>query len=383
MSKILFTGDFCPAGSVEKIALEGDPTQINSVFEEIVPYTTQSDYVVVNLECPLTRSQSAIEKTGPNLKANPKTIVLLKNLGVDLVALANNHVYDYGETGLKDTLNTCREYGIGTVGAGETLAEAQSIFVALIKGKRVAFVNFAENEFCNADAGRGGANPLDIIDNTRQIHAAREQADAVIVIIHGGHEHFHYPSPRMVKTYRFFAEQGATAIIAHHPHCVCGYEVHDGVPIFYSLGNFLFSRDTNFEGWYLGYMVQLHIGAPGGCEFSIIPYSQCRGDVAVRPLEGIEGERFEERLKELSAPLAAPNALQGIWEDFAKKRERAYVYSLSPVTKRVKQVLGKLGASRLFLPRRYALGLFNRLRCENHRDLMLHALGKWLAQKKS
>lgn len=380
MIKMLFTGDFCPIGPVEQIVLNGDLGRIVAIFEDVLPVAKQSDYLIVNLECPLTLSQSPIEKAGPNLRADSKTVVLMKNLGVDLAAMANNHIYDQGLRGLKDTLETCRAHGIATVGAGETLADAQQFHVATIKGKSIAFVNFAENEFGNATSKRGGANPLDIVDNTRQIKLARQEAEAVIVIIHGGHEHFHYPSPRMVKTYRFFAEQGATAIIAHHPHCISGYEIYGGVPIFYSLGNFLFSLDRDFPGWHTGYMVQLQIESTGNLKFSIIPYSQCKESISVRLLKDIDHVKFKKELDDLSSPIATSELLIEIWENYAKQRGNSYAYSLSPMSKQIKQVLGKLGASRFFLPRLYMLNLLNHLRCESHRDLMLQSLSKWIEE---
>ena len=376
MTKILLAGDFCPAGSAEKIVLEGDSARIDGIFEEIRPLVSKSDYVVVNLECPLTGGISPIAKTGPNLKADPKTVLLLENLGVDLVALANNHVYDYGQAGLKDTLNVCSAHGIATVGAGETLSEARNTFVASIKGKRVAFVNFAENEFCNANTNHGGANPLDIVDNTRQIHAARQQADAVIVIIHGGHEHFHYPSPRMVKQYRFFADQGATAIIAHHPHCVSGYEVYEGVPIFYSLGNFLFESTTSFPGWYEGYMVGLDLADSGECGFSIIPYEQSRKGVQARLLDKEQQECFHERLEQLSDCIRNDCQLNAVWEEFIERKSKSYLYAACTRDKRLLGLSNRLNLlHRLVGPDRLRC-LLNLIRCEAHRDVLIESLDR-------
>lgn len=379
MARILIAGDLCPVGRIEQIVLEKDQRRIAGIFESVHSYVKRSDYVVGNLECPLTRKVVPIEKTGPNLRASPETIVLLKNLGVSLVTLANNHIFDHGLTGLRDTVSVCHDNGIATVGAGETLADAQEPFVTTVSGLRVAFVNFAENEFSNANRSQGGANRLDIIDGTRQIQAARQQADAVIVIIHGGYERFHYPSPRMVKQYRFFAEQGVTAIIGHHPHCVSGYEVHQGVPIFYSLGNFLFDSTTSFPGWYEGYMLDLHITDPRRCQFSVIPYEQCRNGSTVQVLTGEKADQFERNLNMLSAVLGHPHQLEAIWDSFTMRRAHIYLYSLSPVRKRVKQVLWKCGLMRYLLPRRYLLTMLNMLRCESHRDVMLDTLSRWLS----
>ncbi len=371
MIKLLLTGDFCPIGPVEEAVLAGDANRTAKIIEDILPIAAQCDYRVVNLECPLTRSESPIEKTGPNLKADPKTAALLKNLNVDLVAMANNHIYDQGAVGLKDTLETCHAQGIATVGAGETLDDAQNPHIAEIKGKRIAFVNFAENEFCNADSERGGANPLDIVDNTHQIQAAKAQADAVIVIIHGGHEHFHYPSPRMVKTYRFFAEQGASAIIGHHPHCIAGYEVYQGVPIFYSLGNFLFFSATTFPGWYEGFMVELTLS--DSCGFKIHPFRQCQDKFAVEPLNGTEQQAFMDRLQRLSDAIGEAGRIDQIWTDYAAGRSKSYLYAACMRDKMLVGVLNRLNLLTRLIGRHRLLCLLNYIRCESHRDLLIEA----------
>jgi len=376
--KILLAGDFCPAGKIERLVLEGNSSQINTVFDKIRPYSNKSDFVVVNLECPLTHEIIPISKVGPNLKADPKTIVLLENLGVDLVAMANNHIYDYGQGGLEETLNVCHKHKIATVGAGKTLVEAQQAYIAIIKGKRVAFVNFAENEFCNANKSHGGANPMDIIDNLKQINSAKQQADIVIVIIHGGHELFHYPSPRMIKQYRFYAELGITAIIGHHPHCICGYEIHQGVPIFYSLGNFLFDRETSFEGWYEGYMVELNVGDTGECGFSIIPYEQCRKEVKVHPLNNEELACFQERLEQLSDCIQNEYQLQTVWEEFVERKYKSYLFNACMRNRRFLGLANKMNLLRFFVRQHRVDKLLNLIRCEAHRDVLIKSLKKGL-----
>jgi poly-gamma-glutamate synthesis protein (capsule biosynthesis protein) len=185
-------------------------------------------------ECPLTLSSNAIEKIGPNLKAHPDIANVLGAAGFG----ANNHIYDYGQQGLLDALKILKNSGLAYVGAGVDLKEAQEPFFTEIKGVRLSFINIGEIEFSSAGPGRGGANPMDLIDNFHQIQNAKRNADHVIVIIHGGHEYYHYPSPQTLKRYRFYAESGASVVIAHHTHCIGGYEVYKGVPIFYSLGNF-------------------------------------------------------------------------------------------------------------------------------------------------
>lgn len=102
-----------------------------------------------------------------------------------------------------NTLEFCRNQNVKTVGGGMNIEEAsQTLYIDSLEGK-IAIVNFAENDWKAATPTPAGFNPMDIIDNTMQIQEAKSKADYVIVIIHGGHEYYNLPSPRMQKQYRF------------------------------------------------------------------------------------------------------------------------------------------------------------------------------------
>src|SRR5690348_6248424 len=157
-------GDVFLGGRIESIA-EKNP---KSLFDKkIINLFSASNLNIVNLESPLTKAseKEKLIKTGPNLKAYPETIGALKELKVDLVTLANNHIYDYGKTGLTDTLQLLKNHGIKYVGAGLDLKEANKFFLEKINGITIAILNIAENEWCNANDDHGGANPMDIIAN--------------------------------------------------------------------------------------------------------------------------------------------------------------------------------------------------------------------------
>ena len=197
----------------------------------------EADYRIVNLEAPITTGakKRRILKTGPHLHVTPKTVLpVLKDLRVNLVTLANNHMMDFGRPGLEDTLKSLGDEGIGAVGAGLDLAAAAKPVFFERDGSRIAVLNFGENEWAGAETHRAGANPMDVIENARQIREARAISETVVVVIHGGMEDYHFPTPRMVKQYRFYAENGASVIVGHHTHCMSGYEIHAGTPIFYS-----------------------------------------------------------------------------------------------------------------------------------------------------
>ena len=119
---------------------------------------------------------------------------------------------DYGADGCLDAISALNEAGISTVGAGADLSAAGSVLYKKINDKTLAIINCCEHEFSIAGDSSAGANPLNPVSQFRSILEARKNADYVMVIVHGGHEHFQLPSLRMQDTYRFFVDAGADAV---------------------------------------------------------------------------------------------------------------------------------------------------------------------------
>src|SRR5690606_21014007 len=219
--KILITGDF----------VISQPYSATRISEEIKGLFAQSDYNIVNLEAPVTESNSKILKTGPHLKSEKEsTLEILKALNINLCTLANNHVLDYDEQGVLDTINFCKENNIQTVGAGKNKEEAAKVFYLDSDVGKVAIINIAENEWASATDTTAGANGMDLIDDIKTIQEAKSQSDFVFLIVHGGHEYYNLPSPRMQKQYRFYVDNGADAVIGHHTHCISGMEIYKDKP---------------------------------------------------------------------------------------------------------------------------------------------------------
>lgn len=329
--KILIAGDFCPQNRVAK-AFEGD--DFATVLADITVVTGGADYSIVNLECPVVmRRATPIAKSGPNLKCSGKAINAIRFSGFDCVTLANNHFYDYGETGVKDTLDTLRLNGLDYVGGGDSISEASRILYKGIAGKTLAIINCCEHEFSIATETTGGSNPLNIIQQYYSIQEAKMNADYVVMIIHGGVEHFWLPTQRMKETYHFFVDAGADAVINHHQHCYSGYEVYKGAPIFYGLGNFCFDGDAGDERWTSGYMVLLSLGDER-LEYELIPYRQCAVDNAVCLMHGDEKKRFFEIITGINSSISDSNKNQCEYERWCKKNEDIYKYALNPLYNR-------------------------------------------------
>lgn len=296
--KILFAGDFSPIGRVDYYF---NNNGFNYVLGEVKNLFNETDYTVVNFEsCVVTDEASAIKKSGPNLCCNKKGIEALKYIRTDLVCLANNHIKDYGDLGVKTTIDTLYEYKMDFVGAGANLTEASQIFYKQISSYNIAFINVCENEFTIASSDGAGANPLNPIKQYYEIREAKEKADFVFIIVHGGHEYCQLPSIRMRETYRFFIDAGATAVINHHQHCYCSYEIYNGKPIFYGLGNFCFDNHKIHDStWNYGYFVVINIVESKIC-FKIIPYEQCNHIPSVHIIDNAESIISEiDRLNQL------------------------------------------------------------------------------------
>lgn len=253
--RINVLGDFCPIGKLADDQARRDSRWLGDLRYEL----TDADFNIVNLECPLTNSNTKILKSGPNLKADPRTIDVLKQASINVVTLANNHIMDYGEQGLIDTLELLGENGIAYAGVGTNLREATKPLVLKKDSLKIAILSICEQEFSIASPIYPGAAPIDIVENYITIRDLKDQVDHIILIVHGGIENYAYPTPLQIKTYRFFAELGVSAVIGHHSHCPQPFELYMGVPIFYGIGNFVFDEDGNPDSWDMGLSVSMDI----------------------------------------------------------------------------------------------------------------------------
>lgn len=370
-------GDFCPVGRPQLGLLNGSYTA-DTIVGPVKPFFAESDIGIVNLECPLSERSEPTPKSGPHFRADPRMIRLLTHLGVTGVTLANNHIRDFGDAGVAATLSLCAANGIRTVGAGATLDEARQPVFVKTKGRVVAFINAAEKEFNDAAPHRPGANPLDLMDLLRDVRQARLKADHLILIIHGGLELTHCPSPESVKILRFLAEQNVTAIIRHHAHYVQGYEVWQGVPIFYGLGNMLFDVDPPMApDWYEGLLVRLHIAPGNSCRAECIPIRQCDPMPCVAPLEGEAKAQAHRNLAANSALLTDPDALALAWEEAIRPMRETYYGKLLLPARVVRSLAWRLGLAKYIRPsQRSALLWRNLLRCDTHREALVDLLSR-------
>jgi hypothetical protein len=371
--KILITGDFCPHNRIEELALKSDYA---SIYNDFIDVFQGNDLNITDLECPLTESGSTRPKTGPHQKAHPACIEILKFANIDLAAIANNHIMDYDSQGVLDTLALCNLNGIDTVGIGKTPEEARMPFSFTKKNKRIAVLNFADNEFISTPDGSFNCNPLNPVQCFYDIKSARHNHDYLIVIIHAGNEFYELPSPRTKKLYRYIIDQGADVVISHHTHSFSGYEIYDSKPIFYGLGNFLYDWPGNInKRWNQGYVVKLYISEKR--EFEIIPLKQCNENPGVFHLNEQEAREFRQEIDRLNVIITDDNKLEAEFQKYCNSVFPMYDAFIEPYFGRYITALRKRGLFPKVMSRRKRLLLLNLTRCESHRDVLLRMLKEY------
>ncbi|PLT23146.1 CapA family protein [Pseudoalteromonas sp. MelDa3] len=360
--KMIITGDLVVTGSY-------DPQL--SIDTDLIKLFSTSDYNIVNLEAPITQSENKIIKTGPHIKANSEsTIGVFTCLNINIAALANNHIKDYDEEGVLDTLDFCHKNSIETVGAGRNIVDASLTHFINTDQGTVAIINIAENEWASADSNSAGANGMDLVKDIRKIQKAKKESDYVFVIVHGGHEYYNLPSPRMQEQYRFYAEQGADLVVGHHTHCVSGYEVYQGVPIYYSLGNFLFTMDSAKQDWYTGVILEIELHN-NRLKTKLHPVAQGKDNFSLTLLTGNRKAEVLKQVSELSAIIQSKILLAKHWNTYIELKKSVYLNHWSPkVFIKNRYFLLALNKLKMNFTNTKGLAYFsNLMRCEAHHDL--------------
>lgn len=361
--KLLIAGDFSLQGRVAKCK---DFDVLRSLMVGVVNHYKSADYSVVNYESPATSSSQPILKDGPNLRNPDFTPSLLKQIGFNVFTLANNHLKDYGSQGVLDTIENCVGQDIQFVGAGKNIEEAVKPLILTKGNQKVAILNACENESSIATTERPGAAPLDVIRLYRQISELKKEVEKVICIFHGGVEHYQLPTPEMKKKYRFLADAGADLIVNHHQHCYSGYEVYNGVPIFYGIGNFYFDNAKRRDSaWNYGFMLNLDIEE--NISIEIVPFEQCNKDPKIVLLKK---DAFDEKLAELNTIIADDDKLEKAFDSYINK----YKKPLSPFLPYGNHFLKALyhrGLLPSFLGKKRQVMIQNAVRCESHREVLL------------
>lgn len=227
-------------------------SDINDTFSAtLLERMRNADVFMLNNEFPFSTRGTPTEGKTFTFRANPSNIEMYAQIGVDLVSLANNHAYDYGEQALLDTFSTLEEAGIPYVGAGRNIEEAKKPVYLIANGMKIAVVSATQIER-NAvpdtkEATMTNAGVLRCMDPTALLEViaqAKANSDFVILYIHWGTESQETTDWLQDKQAPIYAEAGVDLIIGDHPHCLQKIDCISGVPVVFSLGNYWFNSKT-------------------------------------------------------------------------------------------------------------------------------------------
>lgn len=219
------------------------------VWDPVLPFLhckdilSKSDIAIANLEGPISTLGTPIPYKS-SLRTSPYWISGIKGAGINLLNLANNHIYDYGQEAIDETLGLLNCHNINYVGYGDNLAASRIPKIIEIKGVKLAFLSYCSvvnKAHLYATDHLPGIPYCDHKSVHEDIAAAKASADIVIVSFHWGLENYNYPTLDQVSLAHLSIDSGASLVLGHHPHVLQGLEKYNNGIIVYSLGNFIFS----------------------------------------------------------------------------------------------------------------------------------------------
>lgn len=268
--------------------------------EGLLEVLESADVFMVNEEFPFGTTGEAMEDKQYTFRVDPGYVSVLSDLSVDIVTLANNHMLDFGRSPLTETLRTLDGAGIAHVGAGENLEEAKALKTFEIHGKTIGFLGASRviPEYSwNASADSSGLfTTYDAAALVSEIEKAEESCDFTVVYVHWGIERSTQPEEYQRTLARQYIDAGADAVIGAHPHVLQGIEYYEGKPVFYSLGNFIFSNGT-----YETMLAELTL-SENGTEIRLVPCVSQANQMTL--LEESEKPGFYQSLESISNAIA-------------------------------------------------------------------------------
>ncbi len=260
-ASVVVCGDVMFARKMPGVLSSGE-----SPFRYVDNVTGSADLLLFNFENAATSSGNAVKGDVP-LKCNPSYVPLAKANNNTVAVLANNHLFDYGVSGMEDTLENLDDAGVIHAGAGDNQSQANAPVSSNLNGRNVTILNYMDSnnfkEYSNevmpqANGSDPGYSAYNSDLAKKQIQEAKANgSDTVIVYFHFGNEYSHSPNEDQKKMAHEVIDDGADVVLGSHPHVTQGIEVYNGKPIFYSLGNFIF--DQSNTATHSAYMVKIDL----------------------------------------------------------------------------------------------------------------------------
>lgn len=269
---LAFAGDLnLDENSSPALKYDSEGKGLQGVFsKDLTEEMKKADILMLNNEFSYSKRGIKTPDKSFTFRAEPDRINLLKEMGVDIVSLANNHALDYGPDALADTFKTLDQAGIKYVGAGENLNRAKAPIYYEIGSKKIAYVAASRVVFSTTwyagdhNLGMIGTyDPALILDSIKE---AKVNSDYVVIFVHWGIERTEYPVDYQRNLAKLYIDAGADAVIGCHPHVMQGFEYYKGKPIAYSLGNFFFTSRSDKSGF-----LKLTLDMDGSVKAQLLP----------------------------------------------------------------------------------------------------------------
>ena len=228
---LAFVGDIMFDRGVKESIFKNGGGDFNFPFEKIYEDLKQYDILFGNLEGPIS-DRGENQGSLYSFRMDPKTAEALALAGFDVLSLANNHIGDWGEEAIKDTIKRLDSAGILVAGADLTQEEDYLPKILNIRGVKIAFL-----AFFNAPE----------IEIKKSVELAKLNADIVIASFHFGDEYKKEPNENQKRLARLAVDAGADLVVGHHPHIIQEVELYKNSYIAYSLGNFIFDQSFSKE----------------------------------------------------------------------------------------------------------------------------------------
>ena len=224
---------------------------INGILsEEILDIMKTSDFMIANSEFTISNRGTPLPGKLYTFRAKPERVDIYHEMGIDLVTLANNHVYDYGRDAFFDMLSVLAEKKVPAIGAGKNIEEAKKPYYLILGGYKFVFVNATRAEKYKLTPGataesEGVFRCYDPTKLLEEIKELRPDNDYVVAILHYGTEDTHKLEDVQIELSHQLIDNGVDIVVGHHAHTLQGIEVYNHKPIIYNLGNYLFNNQTD------------------------------------------------------------------------------------------------------------------------------------------
>lgn len=240
--KIAFLGDIALIGKYNIVQNQKAKDRLKILADKLKEY----DYVVGNLESPLTDVNRTLVCKSMHLKSSPENVELLKYLNIDALSLANNHLFDYGMSGLEETIEVLENNNIDWFGVNKRN------ILKVVQGEKISLSGYA----CYSTNGSGyrkknstvGIHPLMYDTIVKQLKEDQKNSAYSILSIHWGDEHTNYPKYEHIELAKKIVNNKDVIIHGHHPHVIQGIQQYKNSIISYSLGNFIFDDCVSKNG---------------------------------------------------------------------------------------------------------------------------------------